>query len=88
MQNAGAQNTAGVLAIKDDMTACLHPSQTGPNIVTSATQCRIVGQHLAARLKVIQVAGGLILTPSTQGIIAYAKQIRFGASRETEEGHG
>ena len=87
VQNAGDQNTSGVLPVENDVPAVFHAPQAGADIITASAHGRIIGEHLATRLKVFKVADGLVFTPGAKGESAYAEQVNFGATRETKESH-
>jgi hypothetical protein len=67
MQNAGNQNAAGRLAVKDNVSTVLHSPKSGMNILTHPAQGWVIGEHLAARLKIIDVTDGLFLPPGGEG---------------------
>jgi len=73
MQNARNQNTPAPLAVEYDVPAMLMTAQTGANLITRSAQRRILDKHLAANLKLADVAGGLDLAPFTKGVIADAQ---------------
>jgi hypothetical protein len=47
MQDAGNQNAAGRLAVKDNVSVVLHSSKSGTNIVTHPAQRWVISKHLA-----------------------------------------
>jgi hypothetical protein len=56
-------------------------------MITASAWRGIIGQHLATRLKLVEVTDGLILSPIPQAISADVRKIRFGTERETIERH-
>jgi hypothetical protein len=87
VQDARNQNASGVLSVKHDMLAALHPTEAGTNIVTRSAQRGIIGKQLATGLKIINVTDGLVFAPRVKRISADAEQIGFGPSGETKRGH-
>jgi len=88
VQDAGNQNASGVLAVKDNVPAALHPAKAGTNMVTRPAQRGMIGKHLATRLKIVDVTEGLVFAPGAKGISADAEQIGFAPTGETKRGHG
>ena len=70
VQDAGNQNAAGVLAVKHNVSAALHPAEAGTNIVTRSPQLGIIGEHLTTGLKIINATHGLFFAP---GAAAFSK---------------
>jgi hypothetical protein len=87
VQDAGNQNASGVLSVKHDMPSAFHPTEAGTNIVTRSPQRGIIGKHLAAGLKIINVTDGLVFAPGAKGVSADGEQVGFGPTRETKCGH-
>jgi hypothetical protein len=88
MEDAGKQNSAGLLAVEQDMPAVLKAAQAGTNVLAKAAQGRIAGQHLATILQFVEVVCGLGLAPSAEGKFADAQQVGLGAARKSELRHG
>ena len=88
MEDAGKQNSAGLLAVEQDMPAVLKAAQAGTNMLAKAAYRRIARQHLATILQFAEVAGGLGLAPFAEGIFADAQQVGFGAARKSKLRHG
>jgi hypothetical protein len=67
MQDAGNQNAAGRLTVKDNVSAVLHSPKSGTNIIAHPTQRGVNGKHLAARFQIVDVTSGLALPPKREG---------------------
>jgi hypothetical protein len=48
-----------------NVLSALHAAQAATNIITTPTQFRIIGQQPATRLKIVDIAEGLILSPGS-----------------------
>ena len=72
MEDARNQDSAGLLAIEQDMPAVFKAAQSGTNMLAKAAESRLARQHLATILKFAEVAGGLGLAPFAEGIFADA----------------
>ena len=87
MQDTRNQNAISLQSVKHNIPAALHATQTRANLVTRPPQCRVIGEHLAAGLKVVNIANGLSFAPGAERIVRCAQQIGFGTTRETNQSH-
>jgi hypothetical protein len=88
MKDARDQYASGVLTVKDNVPAAFHSTKAGADVVTWPAQRGTIGEQLATRLKIVDVADRLVFAPSPKGICADAEEVGFGKSRETKCGHG
>jgi hypothetical protein len=87
VQNARYKNSSSFLTVENNMLSALHPAKTSTNIVTTSSQCGIIGQQLAKRFQSVDVSESLNFTPGLQGMITDPKQISFSARRKTKQRH-
>lgn len=87
MEDSGHQDAALLGSIKDDVLSVLHAAQAGPDIITSATQFRIIGKLPARCFNPFDVAKGLFFAPGAQAVCKDVHQVGFGQPGEAEPGH-
>jgi hypothetical protein len=78
MKYARYQDAARFDPIKHHMPGVFHTAQAGPNVVTKAARPRVVRKLLATGFKAVEVAGGLIFAPCTQGVGADVHEVGLG----------
>ena len=81
MEDTGHQNALWLAPKKHHMTALFHPAQTGSDMIAGAARCRVVGESLATGFQVADIADGLAMTPSTQGVIGDVRQVGIHTAR-------
>ena len=74
-------DVTGSLAVKDNVSVVLHSPKSGTNIITCTAQRWIIGKHLAARLKIIDITDGLVL-PQVRRVKAAILSKSASARRE------
>jgi len=87
MQDTTNQNASRLVPVEHNMPAVFHTMETSANVISRPPQCRVIGEHLAARLKVVDVSNGLPLAPGAECIVYNAQEVGFGATGETNESH-
>jgi hypothetical protein len=68
MQDAGDHNACRFPPIENHVPTVFHALQTGADVVTGAACHRIIREHLATNLEVVDVTGSLIFAPLAKSI--------------------
>jgi hypothetical protein len=88
MQNAGNQNSAAFLPVKNNMLALLHATQPKANFIACPAECGLVGKEPATTFKLRDVTLRLFFAPSAKAIKADVVQVGLGPPRKAKPGHG
>jgi hypothetical protein len=87
MEDAIYDDASRFYPIKQNMAPILHAAQARPDVIARAAQLRIVQKLSATRFEAVDVADGLILTPSVQSVVCDLQQVCLSHARKAISTH-